>query len=106
MTNFKKVAREIAKTRMLFLFNLAEKTFLKDKILANRYADLARRYAQRAKVKIPKKWKRRICHQCKTFLYPGKNCRIRLQSRKGKGSHITLTCLDCGHTTRYYIHIS
>jgi ribonuclease P protein subunit RPR2 len=106
MTNFKKVATKIAKSRMLFLFNLADNTFPKDKALANRYADLARRYAQRAKIKIPIKWKRRICHQCKMFLYPGKNCRIRLQSRKGKGSHITLTCLDCGHKTRYYIHTS
>jgi RNase P subunit RPR2 len=26
-----------------------------------------------------------------------------MQSRKGKGSHVSVTCLDCQNTTRYYI---
>lgn len=106
MTNFKRVAKQIAKNRILYLFNLADEVFPENKTLANRYAELARKYAQRAKIKIPKKWKRRICNKCKSFLYPGINCRVRLQSRKGKGSHITLTCEECNHQTRYYIHSS
>jgi len=104
MTSFKKVAKQIAKSRMVYLFNLADKIYPEDKRLANRYVELAQKYAQRAKLKIPTKWKRRICHNCKQFLYPGLNCRVRLQSRKGKGSHITYTCKECNHKTRYYIN--
>ncbi|TFG00842.1 MAG: ribonuclease P [Promethearchaeota archaeon] len=103
MPNFKKVAAKVAKQRISFLFQAAEEIFPEDPQLAHRYVDLARKYSQRTKVKIPKKWKRRVCHNCHHFLYPGKNCRIRMQSRKGKGSHISVTCLDCNHTTRYFI---
>jgi ribonuclease P protein subunit RPR2 len=103
MPNFKKIAKKIAKNRILYLFELADKIFPENKSLANRYVELAMKYAQRVKVRIPQKWKKRICHNCKKFLYPGINCRIRLQSRKGKGSHISVTCLECNHTTRYFI---
>ncbi|MFO7797876.1 MAG: ribonuclease P protein component 4 [Promethearchaeati archaeon] len=104
MTNFKGIAQKIAKSRMLYLFHLANEVFPENSERANHYADLAMRYAQRAKIKIPKEWKHRICHKCKRFLYPGINCRVRLQSRKGKASHLTVTCLECNHQTRYFIH--
>ena len=92
----------IARTRMLYLYELAHETFQNDKQLANRYTYLARKYAQRARIKIPPEWKKRTCHHCKKFLYPGLNCRTRLHS-KGKGSHISMTCLECNQATRYYI---
>jgi ribonuclease P protein subunit RPR2 len=101
----KGIIRKIAKTRMLYLFHKANEIFPRNKELANRYVYLARKYAQRAKIKIPSSWKKRICHKCKNFLYPGLNCRTRLHS-KGKGSHISLTCLECNHVTRYYIKIN
>ncbi|MGV9173382.1 MAG: ribonuclease P protein component 4 [Promethearchaeia archaeon] len=99
----KQIIKKIARKRMKFLFELASETLAENRYLANRYAYLARRYAQKAKIRIPFKWKRLICHNCKQFLSPGVNCRYRLQSRKGKGSHISMTCLECGATTRYYI---
>jgi ribonuclease P protein subunit RPR2 len=99
----KKIIKIIAQTRMNYLFQKAHEIFPEDKLLANRYAYLARRYAQRARIKIPEEWKFRICNKCKNFLYPGINCKVRIQSRKGKGSHLTLTCLDCNKATRYYI---
>ncbi len=99
----KNLINQIAKSRMEYLFNLAHDIFPKNKYLANRYVYLARRYAERTQTKISPKWKRRICHNCKTFLYPGINARYRLQSRKGKGSHVSMTCLECNHTTRYLI---
>ncbi|MHA1670265.1 MAG: ribonuclease P protein component 4 [Promethearchaeota archaeon] len=92
----------IARTRMLYLYELAHEIFLSDKQLANRYADLAKKYSNRAKIKIPIEWKKRTCHHCKKFLYPGLNCRTRLHS-KGKGSHVSMTCLECNQVTRYYI---
>ena len=103
MPDYKKIATKIAKHRAIYLFELADTIFTEDKELAQRYVELAKKYAQRVKFKIPTKWKKRICHNCKHFLYPGINCRVRLQSRKGKGSHISLTCLECKHTIRYFI---
>ena len=98
----KKLVKQIAGKRMIFLFEKAHEIFPKNKDLANRYVELAKKYAQRARLTIPSNWKKRICHNCKNFLYPGINARTRMNSNK-KGSHVSLTCLDCNHITRYYI---
>jgi len=103
--NPKNIAKKIANSRMLYLFQKAHEVFPKNKTLANRYVYLARRYAQRAKIKIPFKWKKRVCHKCKMFLYPGVNYRIRMHSQKGNGSHLSLTCFECNKTTRYFIKL-
>lgn len=100
-----KIVKKIARTRMIYLFHRANEIFPENKRLANRYVYLARKYSQRAKVRIPVLWKKRICHKCKSFLYPGLNCRIRIHS-KGKGSHVSMTCLECNKTTRYFIKIN
>ncbi|MBY8984877.1 MAG: ribonuclease P [Candidatus Lokiarchaeota archaeon] len=101
--NHRTIIKKIAKNRIFYLFQKAHEIFPNNKELSNRYVYLARRYAQRAKVAIPFKWKKRICNNCKKFLYPGMNYRIRLHSHKGKGSHVSLTCFECNHTTRYFI---
>jgi ribonuclease P protein subunit RPR2 len=103
--NHRAIIKKIARSRIFYLFQKAHEIFPENKELSNRYVYLARRYAQRARVEIPFKWKKRICTKCKKFLYPGMNYRIRLHSHKGKGSHISLTCFDCSHTTRYFIKI-
>jgi len=103
MPNNKTVIKQIAKSRLDYLFKRAHEIYPKNYVLANRYVYLARRYAQRARIKVPPQWKKRICHNCKGFLYPGINCRIRMQTRPGKGSHVSLTCFDCNHVTRYFI---
>jgi ribonuclease P protein subunit RPR2 len=88
---------------MIYLFERAHEIFPENKLLANRYSYLARRYSQRAKIKIPYNWKKRLCKKCKNFLYPGLNYRIRMHSHRGKASHISLTCFECNNITRYYI---
>ena len=98
----KKIIKEIAKVRINYLFQKAEDIFPENRELSNRYVILARKYAQRAKIEIPNKWRKRICHKCKKFLYPGVNCRFRIHSKK-KNSHISLTCFECNKTTRYII---
>lgn len=103
MRNQNQIVKQIAKSRMEYLLERAHQVFPKKKELANRYAYLAKRYAQRARLKIPPEWKYRLCNKCKKFLYPGINCRTRMQTRKGKGSHVSLTCFECNRTTRYYI---
>jgi len=97
----KKLIKQIAHERMNYLFNRAHEIFPEHKDLANRYIYLTRRYAQRAKIRIPIEWKKRICNKCKKFLYPGINCRVRMHS-KGKGSHISITCFECNKVTRYF----
>lgn len=101
--NYKPIIKKIAYNRIIYLFQKAHEIFPINNPLANRYAYLARRYSQRAKVKIPYNWRKRLCKKCKKFLYPGLNYRIRLHSNKGKGSHVSLTCFECNKTTRYYI---
>ncbi|MFX1571898.1 MAG: ribonuclease P protein component 4 [Promethearchaeota archaeon] len=101
----KYIIKSIANNRMLYLFQRAHEIFPEKKELANKYVYLARRYAQRAKIKIPAEWKKHICNKCKNFLYPGLNCRVRMHSHKGKGSHVSLTCFDCNKTTRYFIKL-
>jgi len=100
----KNIIKKIAEIRISYLFGKVEEIFPENRDLANRYTYLARKYAQRAKIEIPEKWNKRICHKCKKFLYPGINCRIRLHS-KGKGSHVSLTCFECYGTTRYFIKL-
>ena len=104
--NSKYIVKKIANSRMIYLFQKAHEIFPENKTLANRYTYLARRYAQRTKIKIPYEWKKRICHKCKMFLYPGVNYRIRLHSLKGRGSHVSLTCFECNKTTRYFIKLN
>ncbi|MFX1498269.1 MAG: ribonuclease P protein component 4 [Promethearchaeota archaeon] len=99
---YRGIVKQVAEVRMNFLFKKAHEVFPHNKDLANRYVYLARRYAQRAKIEIPRVWKRRTCNKCKKFLYPGLNCRIRLHSLK-KATHISVTCFECKKTTRYYI---
>lgn len=95
--------RMIARSRMYYLFERAHEIFPENPYLANRYVYLARKYAQKVKINIPKEWKQRICHKCKQFLYSGINIRVRMQSRPGKGSHLSITCLECGNITRKFI---
>lgn len=95
--------KKIARERVERLFQLADDTFHEHPARAQRYIQIARRVAMAARERIRPALKRRICHGCKRFLVPGANCRYRLQSRKGQGSRVVVTCLECKHQTRYYI---
>ncbi|RLE49859.1 MAG: ribonuclease P [Candidatus Methanomethylicota archaeon] len=95
------VIRDIAKQRIVKLLELADVTYHRDEQLAQRYVDLALRISKRCNVRIPKFLKRRICRKCKSLLKPGVTCRIRI--RQNRSPHVSVTCLKCGNTTRYYI---
>ncbi|MHA1605404.1 MAG: ribonuclease P protein component 4 [Candidatus Freyarchaeota archaeon] len=97
----RKLVERISRERIDYLMHLADEVFLKYPERAQRYADLSRRISMRNKVRIPRVWKRRICRNCKTFLWPGVNCRVRLRQRRQ--SHIVVTCFNCGHHMRYNI---
>ncbi len=86
--------KAIALRRIRRLFELALKVVREEPDLADRYAELARRIAMKARVRIPPEYKRLICKHCKRFIVPGLTCRVRLQPRREP--HIAITCLRCG----------
>jgi len=87
--------QDIAKERIKILFEEAEKTFSKNKNLANRYVTLARKIAMKTKTKIPPELKRKFCKHCYSYLQPGINSRTR--TRNGK---VIISCLDCKNFMR------
>src|SRR3972149_10245019 len=90
--------RQIALQRSQTLFRLAEEKIREEPQLAQRYAEIARKIAMRAKLRLPKEYRRMICRHCKGFIYPGVNCRVRVQQRREP--HMVITCLVCGKQTR------
>ncbi|MEM3126873.1 MAG: ribonuclease P protein component 4 [Candidatus Woesearchaeota archaeon] len=90
-----KELKNIAKERISILFEQADKIFSKSPKLANRYIELARKIAMKARYKMPSLFKRKFCKHCYHFLVSGKNARIR--TREGK---LVIYCLDCKKYTR------
>ncbi len=82
--------KEIAQERIKILFAEAEKTFSKNKPLANRYVTLARKIAMKVKARIPLELKRRFCKHCYKYLQPGVNARVR--TRAGR---VIISCFEC-----------
>lgn len=92
-------SREIAEERIERLFGLADKRFSDGrKELADRYVELARRIGMRSQVSIPDRFKKRYCSGCGSYLVPGKNCKVRVNS---KNKVIKYTCEECGEVERH-----
>lgn len=62
---------------------------------AREYVRLARRIAERHRLRLPREFTRFTCDACDSYLIPGRNARVR--TRNG---HVVVTC-DCGHQKRY-----
>ena len=62
---------------------------------ARRYVRLARRIAERNRLRLPVRLKRFSCDACDSYLIPGRNARVRTQD-----GHVVVTC-DCGAQARY-----
>ncbi|MEM3173301.1 MAG: ribonuclease P, partial [Candidatus Bathyarchaeia archaeon] len=84
----------IAMSRIKRLFSLAIEGLSENPDLSQRYVDIARRIAMRARIHLPKEYRLLICRRCKRFIFPGVSSRIRLQS--GREPHVVITCLYCG----------
>ncbi len=97
------VIRNIARERMLLLYQSLDHLVTEQSELIQRYADLSRKIAMKSRTKLPRKWRYRICRGCKSVLQPGKNCRVRTRTRREK--HVSVTCLNCGKITRYSISV-
>jgi len=90
--------RQIALRRIHTLFRLAKEKIREEPALAQRYAEIARKIAMRTKLRLPTEYRRMVCRHCKSFIYPGVNCRVRVQQRREP--HMVITCLVCGKITR------
>src|SRR5512136_2521727 len=93
--------KQIAEHRIRVLFEQAEDVYSANPSLSGRYVEIARRIAMSAKVRLPKKYRRQICRKCNSLLVQGSNCRVRL--RQKREPHLVVTCLNCGHQTRYLL---
>ena len=62
---------------------------------------VASRLAQRARIKVPRDIKRKICRRCGAVLVPAKSYRARMRNNRAK--HLSVTCIACGNITRYYV---
>jgi len=92
----KKEQKLIAKKRIDKLFALAEKNALSQRLdLANRYVEIARKISMRNLVPIPRKFKRRFCKHCYSYLLPDSNCRIRIHRNR-----LIIFCKNCEKFTR------
>jgi len=86
----KKIEKKIALERIQILFKEAEKVFKKDRKLANRYVEIARKIAMKVNARIPRDLKRKFCKHCYSYLKPGVNCRVRT-----KQGNVVYYCFNC-----------
>ena len=89
---------KIAAERIEILFKEAEKAFKKNPERSNRYIGIARKISMKTKTKIPSELKRKFCKNCKKYLMPGVNLRVRMS--KGK---VIYNCLNCGKIMRFSV---
>ncbi|MFW6117643.1 MAG: ribonuclease P protein component 4 [Thermoproteota archaeon] len=92
-------AKRIALNRVEKLFSLARELIHSNPELAQRYVDIARKLAMRVRLRLPREYRRQICRQCKRFILPGVNCRVRI--RQNREPHVVITCLNCGNFMRF-----
>jgi len=90
--------KRIALQRVRTLFRFAKEIFNKDPYLAQRYVDIARKVAMAARIRLPREYRRMVCRHCKSFIFPGVNCLVRIKQRREP--HIVITCLNCGKHMR------
>ena len=90
----KKLERSIAKKRMEYLLERAEKVKNEDIEIARRYVEIAKAMSTRYRVRIPRRFKAHFCKKC---LYPYTSQTLRVRVRKNR---VIITCLRCGFTRR------
>ncbi|MDP2750534.1 MAG: ribonuclease P protein component 4 [Nanoarchaeota archaeon] len=88
--------KTLAEERISGLFNLADEMIEKDKNLAKRYVQLARKISMKYKSRIPSEYKRKFCKKCGSYLKQGKNVTVRLHNSK-----LIYHCQECGAISRF-----
>lgn len=94
------MTEKIAEERIKRLFELADRRAREgeERQLADRYIELALKIGMRHNVSIPSELKKRFCSECQSFLVPGRNCRVRINSKK---DNVNYCCIECGNVDKY-----
>ena len=90
--------KQIARQRILILFEQAKKVCKVNPKLATQYVASARKIAMAAKTRLPVEFKRGTCKKCNSLFVQGVNCRVRIKQKREP--HVVVTCLNCGNQTR------
>jgi ribonuclease P protein subunit RPR2 len=90
--------KQIAKQRILILFEQAKKVCKANTKLATEYVSSARKIAMAAKIRLPYEFRRETCKKCNSLFVQGVNCRVRIKQKREP--HVVVTCLNCGNQTR------
>ena len=98
---FQVLSQEDYEAQIVSLLKKADEIISKDMDKAQQFAKQARKIQMKTRIKFPPEWKKRFCKHCRTFLYPGINCRVRLSSTNRV---IAIKCNHCNKYTRipYY----
>jgi ribonuclease P protein subunit RPR2 len=88
--------KELAQKAIEKYFSMAEKMFKEDGKLSDKYVKDARKTAMKFKVRIPTKYKRRMCKKCLSYLVPGVNCRIRVHKK-----NVITYCFNCKNIMKF-----
>ncbi|MFC2143169.1 ribonuclease P protein component 4 [Candidatus Aenigmatarchaeota archaeon] len=87
---------KIAKERVVLLLDEADKMVRKDKKLAKRYVQLARKIGMRYNVRLTHDQKYSFCRHCHAYIKHGITSKNTL-----KDGFVNIKCLGCKKTMRY-----
>lgn len=85
----------VAEERVDALATLARETAADDPELSRVYVRLARRVAERHRLKLPRRFRRYTCDRCDRYRRPGETARIRVHE-----GAVVVTCA-CGAIDRF-----
>ncbi len=90
--------RRIALDRIARLMEFARRHAVERPELAREAGNLVLRICGKARIRLPKTYRRLICRKCGTpFYIPGS---FRVRVRSGRSTHIVITCVTCGYIKR------
>jgi ribonuclease P protein subunit RPR2 len=91
--------KDLARQRMVILFNKSLSTVKTNPELAKRYIEIALAISRKSGVPVPRQFRMSYCKKCHSFLIPGLTARVRL---RGKGKkRLVIKCFSCGRIFRY-----
>lgn len=98
-----RLIKDIARESMYLLFDESLKALRRgDKELARRYIEIMTRLSMKARVRLRRDIRRRVCKRCGIPLVPGLTSSVRVRGR-GKRLLLVVRCLECGHVKRYQL---
>jgi len=97
----KKSQKDLALQRIEILVQNALENVKPDAKLAQKQAMLAKKISNKFRVRLPYEIRQLYCKNCKRFIVPGIDARVRIGRSNVKA--VRITCLRCGHIYRKII---